>query len=190
MLNEAVPVEENEIKEDEVTAGKNEILTKDVSEEYSEVYVHVCGAVINPGVYKLNKGERVYDAVMAAGGISDNGCGYLINQARQVEDGERIYVPSENEADMFEETTDFSTDGGSSDTGLININTCTKEDLMTLSGIGESKAESIISYRKANGNFKSIEDIKNVDGIKDGVFNKIKDKIKVGFCTNQNQCNS
>ena len=140
------------------------------------VYVHVCGAVKNPGVYKLSNDSRVYEAVMAAGGPREDGCPDLINQARPVSDGEQIYVPDSE--DSLSESLVQGTEGISSD-GIVNINTASKDELMTLPGIGNSKAESIVSYRETNGSFTDINDLKNVEGIKDGVFNKVKDKISI-----------
>ena len=98
--------------------------------------------------------------------------------------GERIYVPTQEEAEESAQSVsgqwaDLNGNAGGSVSDKININTAAKEELMTLSGIGASKAESILKYRQEHGNFQSIEDLKKIEGIKDGVFNKIKDDITV-----------
>ena len=121
------------------------------------LYVHVCGAVNAPGVYELRTDARIYEALEAAGGMTEDAAADWINQAEALSDGERIYVPTQEEAEE----------------------SAAKEELLTLSGIGASKAESILKYRQEHGNFQSIEDLKKIEGIKDGVFNKIKDDIMV-----------
>lgn len=155
--------------------------------EEDVVYVYVCGAVNCPGVYKLKPDARVYEAIEAAGGLSTDAAAEYVNQAQKVEDGVQIYVPDKEEAEQGLESGLGSTPGGSmaaesgADTASakININSATVEELKTLPGIGDAKAQSIVSYRQANGMFQGIEDLMNVEGIKSGVFDKIKDKITV-----------
>lgn len=134
----------------------------------SFIYVYVCGYVKNPGVYPLESGARICDALESAGGVLNDGNQEALNQAEYAVDGQTIYVPGISE-DM--EVVD-------SDDGLVNINTADKEELMTLPGIGQSKADIIIQYRENHGSFQSIEDLMKIPGIKEGVFNKIKDYIK------------
>ena len=148
------------------------------------LYVHVCGAVNAPGVYELRTDARIYEALEAAGGMTEDAAADWINQAEALSDGERIYVPTQEEAEESAQSVsgqwaDSNGNAGGSVSDKININTAAKEELMTLSGIGASKAESILKYRQEHGNFQSIEDLKKIDGIKDGVFNKIKDDITV-----------
>lgn len=148
------------------------------------LYVHVCGAVNAPGVYELKTDARIYEALEAAGGMTEDAAADWINQAEALSDGERIYVPTQEEAEESAQSVsgrwaDPNGNAGGSVSDKININTATKEELMTLSGIGASKAESILKYRQEHGNFQSIEDLKKIEGIKDGVFNKIKDDITV-----------
>lgn len=133
------------------------------------IYVYVCGQVNNPGVVCLEEGSRVVDVIVMAGGMTDKADLNVINQAEQVYDGQKVYVPAFNEV-YVEDTTD---------NGKVNINTADESELMTLPGIGESKATAIIDYRKANGGFKTIEDIMNIPGIKTSAFNKIKEYICV-----------
>lgn len=168
----------------EEAADKKEPVQKEGAEEEKEaddwVCVYVCGAVKTPGVYELASDARVYEAIASAGGVRDDAAGEALNQARIVTDGERICIPTKEELEKG------IVDGGEApqvteadvkDEGKININTADKEALKTLPGIGDAKADSIISYREANGPFQSIEDLMNVEGIKEGVFHKIEDKI-------------
>lgn len=148
------------------------------------LYVHVCGAVNAPGVYELRTDARIYEALEAAGGMTEDAAADWINQAEALSDGERIYVPTQEEAEESAQSVsgrwaDPNGNAGGSVSDKININTAAKEELMTLSGIGASKAESILKYRQEHGNFQNIEDLKKIEGIKDGVFNKIKDDITV-----------
>ena len=144
------------------------------------LFVYVCGAVVSDGVYELDAGSRVYEAIDAAGGMTEDAAGAYLNLAETVSDGERIYVPTQQEVDEGALSILIPGDSSEESTGgLVNINTASADQLMTLSGIGEKKAEDIISYRDSNGNFGSIEDIKNVSGIGDATFEAIKDSITV-----------
>lgn len=141
------------------------------------LFVHVCGAVANPGVYQLEPGSRLYEAVDCAGGLTDNADGTCLNMARELSDGEQVLILTKEEMAAMPHTP---TDSQCTQTpGLVNINTATLAELTTVSGIGESRAQAIIAYREANGAFRCIEDVKQVDGIKDGLFSKIKDQITV-----------
>ena len=144
------------------------------------VYVYVCGAVNAPGVYELEKDARVFEAIGLAGGMTGEAAAEAVNQARPVADGEQIYVPTVQEAQMqgagvLEDTVT----GNADESGKVNINTAGKEELMTLTGIGEAKAQSILDYREEHGKFGSIEDLMLIEGIKEGVFNKIKEDITI-----------
>lgn len=142
------------------------------------IFVDVCGEVEQPGVYELEPESRVYEAIERAGGMTDDAAGSYLNQAEKLTDGQKVYVPSEDEAAegrMVQEMPGAS----SPQDGKVNLNTASKEELMTLSGIGEVKAESIIKFREEQGGFSSAEDIMKIEGIKEGVFNKIKDQIKI-----------
>ncbi|MCI9080050.1 MAG: ComEA family DNA-binding protein [Lachnospiraceae bacterium] len=140
-----------------------------------EIAVYVCGAVKHPGVYSLLNGQRICDAIKAAGGFKKSAARSAINLAKVLADGEQVIVLSKKQAvsDNKNNNSQPQQDGG-----LININTASKEELMSLPGIGESKADAVMDYR-LSCSFKSIDDIKNVTGIKDGVFNQIKDQITV-----------
>lgn len=132
------------------------------------IWVYVCGAVAQEGVYELPEGSRIYEAIDAAGGFLSDAEKSQVNQAEILSDEMTIYVPKVGEAEK-----DSQSDG------KINLNQATKEQLMTLPGVGESRAESIIAYRETHGKFKKIEEIMNISGIKEALFDKIKDRIKI-----------
>lgn len=145
-----------------------------------KVYIHIVGAVKRPGVYIFDENPRVIEVVERAGGFKKGAVRSGINQAEIVEDGAQIVISSSK--DKKEDTGGGRTqekDGEQGVSDLLDINHATKEELMTLTGIGESKAASIISYRETNGKFKKTEDIMNITGIKSGVYEKIKDHIRV-----------
>lgn len=138
-----------------------------------EVYVYVCGHVKQPGVYALEYGARIYDALAKAGGVLEDAREEVLDQAVCVSDGQTIYVPGADDAEAEKEQDSSESDG------LVNINQAGEEELMTLPGIGESKASVIIQYREEHGMFQTIEELMDIPGIKQGVFDKIKDNIKV-----------
>lgn len=178
-------------------------------EPVGKIGVYICGAVKCPGVYYLKDGARLVDAVKAAGGFKKNASRTYLNQAAYLKDGQKIRILTKKQAkklkngdgsgkageennfdsgsgdseDLGNNSGSGSDESGSSQSpaedGLINLNTAEKKELMSLEGIGESKADAIISYRNKQGKFESIEDIMKVSGIKSGTFNKIKDKIKI-----------
>ena len=131
------------------------------------IYVYVCGRVKNPGVYVLSEGDRLFQAVEIAGGLLPDSDVTKINMAQKLEDGQKIYIPSPEEA------------GAEVPQGAVNINSATREMLMTLPGIGESKADAIVAYRQSHGPFGSLEALMDVPGIKEGVYEKIKDRISI-----------
>ncbi|WP_455721095.1 helix-hairpin-helix domain-containing protein [Agathobacter sp.] len=147
--------------------------------------VYICGSVANPGVYYMDHGTRICDLVDMAGGMTAEACTNYWNLAEELYDGRMIYVPTAKEIEDNFSPELWDRDGGQSagesntSSGKVNINTATKEQLMTLSGIGESKADSIIKYRTENGSFSAVEDITKVSGIGEAMLNKIKDDITV-----------
>ena len=152
-----------------------EIEKESNSEAETCIYVHVCGHVANPRVYRLTKESRMFEAIEAAGGITEDAHETVLNLAEVLEDGQQIYIPSRKEVETQEKTEKEA----EKDDGKINLNSASKEELMTLSGIGEVKAQAIISYREEHGGFQSIEELTEVAGIKDASFQKVKDQIKV-----------
>lgn len=150
------------------------------SEDTHRIFVHVCGAVAVPGVYELPEDARAFLAIEKAGGFLEEAYDEALNLAKPLEDGEQLFIPTIEEWEQGKGTAAAGMEEEKvTGDGLININTASKEELCTLPGVGESRAESIVSYREANGGFLAIEEIMNVTGIKEGLFRKIKDKIKV-----------
>ena len=144
------------------------------------IYVYVCGQVKSPGVYVLAEGSRLFEAVDMAGGMLSGGDLSRINLAAVLTDGQKIYIPSEAETlQTGEELLEIPENGDGSLEQRVNINRASKETLMTLPGIGEAKAEAILTYRQAEGRFESPEELMNVPGIKAGIYAKIKDRIAI-----------
>lgn len=181
------------LKLDSTTTEQEKEVTKAsaLEQELSkEAVIHVCGEVMNPGVYTLSENARVVDAIEAAGGFTKEAAEDAFNQAALITDGQRIYVPNKKEVEtlsdaevtevVFSNPLGEEMSDGSSNKTKVNINKATKEELMTIPGIGEAKAESIISYRKEHGDFSFIEELQNISGIKSAVFNRMKDFITVG----------
>ena len=153
--------------------------SEDTEKEEKTIFVYVCGAVNKPGVYELPEDARVYEAIACAGGVREDAAEEHINQAQIVADGERIYIPTKEEAEQGTLESVLTQPDSRNAEGKVNINTASRDELKTLSGIGDSKADSIIQYRETHGAFRNIEELMNVEGIKEGVFNKIKDRITV-----------
>lgn len=148
----------------------------------SVIYVYVCGAVQTPGVYALQDGMRVYEALAAAGGFREDADTQWLNQAAPVQDGQRLYVYTQEEVQVLAANASQTTGGepgGDAAHGRIDLNTASKELLMTLPGIGEARAEAILAYRSEHGRFRSVEEIQNISGIKSSLFEKIREKIMV-----------
>lgn len=153
--------------------GTEEPKETDATREDAVICVYVCGEVASPGVYELPAEARIEEAVEAAGGMTEEAASAWLNLAEHMTDGQKIEVPSKERA---EELSEESTQ---EEKGLINLNTASKEQLMTLRGIGESKAEDIVNYREQQGGFRTLEELMQIPGIKEGVFEKIKDQITV-----------
>ena len=156
--------------------------TVSTEETAAMIYVDVGGEVKDPSVVELPDGSRVTDAITAAGGLTELADLTDINRAAFVSDGEKIYIPSQ--VSELEDDGLSAGEGGGGGTakssdGRININTADSTQLQELTGVGPATAEKIIDYRKQNGRFQSIEDIKNVSGIGDKTYEKLKDHIKV-----------
>lgn len=139
----------------------------------SVVCVHICGAVNNPGVYEGEANLRLYQFIELAGGFREDASVESLNLAQEVQDGIQIYVPSKQEA---AESSMPVSEGQST---KLNLNTASKSELTQLPGIGEVKAEAILSYRDMNGAFQTIEELMNIPGIKEATFEQIKNLITV-----------
>lgn len=197
-------VKEKEPLVTEPLKEENPTEVTEATEIPQKIFVDVCGAVVSPGVYEIPEGSRVFQAVEAAGGYLPKAAQDYLNKAKSLTDGQQIYIPTLDEveeglsdiqaklpqvSDLSEAASDDAdqekeADGTAGSEGQmeerINLNTADAALLSTLSGIGASKAEAIIAYRQEHGGFASIEEIMNVEGIKEGTFSKIKDKISAG----------
>lgn len=187
-INDSESYEQIETISEEPQQQKEEFVENDTE----EIVIHIAGEVNKPGIVKIKEGARIADVIEKAEGLTDQANLTNINLAYIVEDGQKITIPSKEE-DTKEYILEGSGQGVSSNNTQtntsqnnsagqntkININKATKEELQTLSGIGESTAQKIIDYRKENGDFKQIEDIKNVSGIGEAKYNAIKDNIKI-----------
>lgn len=155
-------------------------------------FVHICGAVSEPGVYQVAEGSRLYEVILMAGGLKADACDYTVNQAQTVTDGMQVYIPTLQEMQGGGGT--YSAAGGSgresahngfiagqggAQDGRVDLNSATKEQLMTLPGIGESRAAAIIAYREEHGGFSDTKELMNVSGIKQGVYEQLKELIRV-----------
>lgn len=166
----------------ETETVQEETETQAAAEKTGTIVVYVCGEVINPGVYELAAGMRICDAVEAAGGLTKKASRDYWNLAEELTDGQMLCFPTAQEAkERMESAGETQTaDSGTSADGKVNINTADITVLQTIPGIGQTRAEAILAYRKENGSFQSIEDIMKVSGIKNGLFEKMKDYITVG----------
>lgn len=179
---------------DELPEGVEEV------EQDVIITIHICGAVRNPGVYSLPMGSRIYDGIQAAGGFTEEASEDYINQAMELADGVQVIIPTHDEvlammeedsqdvdAEVYfgalQEESSFGVLGEESqvetEDGKVNINTASIDELCTLSGIGASRAQSIIDYREENGGFQQITDIMNISGIKEASFAAIEEFITV-----------
>ena len=145
-------------------------------EEDEMISVYICGAVKEPGVYELPQGSRLLDLVTTAGGFLESVDERAFNLASVLKDGQQITVFTKEELEADPEAAIYA---GPSEGSLVNINTADKERLMTLPGIGESRAMAIIAYREENGGFVDVEDIKNISGIGDKMFERLSGLIEV-----------
>lgn len=150
-------------------------------ETLASCYIHICGEVVSPGVYELEEGSRIFQAIEKAGGFTQKAAKEYLNMAEKIRDGMKIVVLSKEEAELAKTRGELSMGEEPSEekNARINLNTAKKEELITLRGIGEAKAEDIIRYRESHGGFKKIEDIMKISGIKEAGFEKIKEDIKV-----------
>ena len=196
-MNYIVNTKINKVKETNNKVSFSMELEEDKKEIEEYIYIDIKGSVKKPNVYKLLKGSRVNDAIKEAGGLSKNANTRFINLSKVLNDSDVIVIYSNDEIkkankantiyvntpcvceevknDACIKNEEISNDSNK----LININTATIDELMTLNGIGESKAKAIIEYRTNNGNFTKIEDITLVNGISETIYAKIKNNITI-----------
>lgn len=178
-----------------IALSDNEEKEEIITEAVETIFIDIKGEVENPGVYEMQLGDRVIDAVQMAGGFTDEATTDNVNLSKKLKDESVIIIPSylkdyENVTikndyeidindDIVQSEKNESDEKIESSSNLININTASVVELMSLDGIGESKAKAIIEYRDINGDFDNILDIKNVSGIGESIYEKIKDYITV-----------
>lgn len=199
-----IDVAEPALQADAAASEKSKASVEETPSGSGRLYVHVCGAVEAPGVYELPAGSRVYEAVQAAGGFAADADQNYVNQAQILTDGVKLVIPTGEEAaaaESKEETDSGAAAREKSDAALqigivggeepfggetaeradakININTASVKELCNIPGVGETRAAAIVSYRESHGGFAKPEDIMKVSGIKEGMYEKIKDSISV-----------
>ncbi|GAA0065340.1 MAG: ComEA family DNA-binding protein [Clostridium perfringens] len=189
---------ESSLKKEESNNSKlekdSDIEEKETSLGEEKIVVEIKGEVKKPNVYELKNGSRIYELIEEAGGPTDEADLSDINRALYLSDGQCIVIKNINDVESEEANLNESLNtevansipanlpgekGEKNESSVININTASKETLMTLNGIGESKAQAIIDYRDEIGGFKSVDDITNVSGIGEKTLEKIKDKISI-----------
>lgn len=182
------PEELNSTKDNISKTNEN---INNINQQNTKIVVYVAGEVVNPGVYEMEQNDRITDAIKQAGGLKNEANIKNINLAVTLEDGMKVYIPSVKEDDLNSsildgefESNDNINNNNSKNTKMlnnskININIATQAQLELLPGIGPSTANKIVDYRSEHGKFKSIEDIKNVSGIGNSKFDKIKDLITI-----------
>lgn len=161
---------------------ENENNDEKIENKISKIKVHITGEVLKQGLIELDEGSRIADAINEAGNITEFADLSKVNLAYELSDGQKVYIPSikdETEEYISESAGESVLEDEDVKDGKININTADIDLLQTINGVGESLASKIIDYRKQNGKFKSIEDLKNVSGIGDKKFEDIKDKVIV-----------
>ena len=177
-----VIIRKRELKDNNINYKVNKeniIVNNDkINDEEEYIYVDIKGEVINPNVYKIKKGLRVIDVINLAGGLTEESDTSNINLSKIATDEMVIVIKSKNNEEVYIDSDVDINNNNNNNNQLIDINTCTIDELLTLPGIGESKANNIIEYRKKN-KFNTINDIMNVSGISESLFNKIKEYIKV-----------
>lgn len=168
-------------KEDKLPSQDSVNMSKQMESKLEDktIVVEIKGQVKKPDVYTIDENSIINDLIDLAGGVTENADLSNINRAKKLQNHEMIYIADKNDSNNdYPQATNM--ENGSMDNEiLVDINTATTDKLKTLNGIGDSKAKSIIEYREQNGGFKSIEEIKNVTGIGDKMFEKIKESITV-----------
>lgn len=158
----------------QISNQKNE--EKIINEPKNKIKIHIAGAVEKEGIVEIEEESRIQDAIEEAGGLKENANLIKINLAKKLEDGEKIYIPYQGEEN--EESVSEADESGKKET-QININTAGITELTQIPGVGAATAQKIIDYRQKNGKYKTIEEIKNVSGIGEAKYEKIKEYIKI-----------
>ncbi len=182
---------QNNVNTENIAQICTDLNEEKTNSQEDKIVVHITGEVKKTGILTLNKGARIADAIKAAGGTTSEADINEVNLAYELQDGQKIYIPNKkdkqkNESKVYitsESGNNVIIEGNTSETGgknkKVNINNATKSELETLPGIGEAMANRIIEYREQNGKFQKIEDLKNVKGIGEAKFDKIKELVTV-----------
>ncbi|MGC6767629.1 helix-hairpin-helix domain-containing protein [Enterococcus sp. LJL51] len=168
---------DEELSWTETSFSANETISSELPVTSHEFFVDVKGAVAKPGIYEVEEGMRVWDVLQMAGGLKEEADENQINLSQRVSDQMVIYVPKMGE--ISDSPAFFEQAGEEAAEGKVNLNTASEQELMTLSGIGQKKAQEIINYREAHGKFKSINELTNITGIGEKTIEKLKDDIFV-----------
>ena len=190
-FNNNVKTEEPEV----IALNDNEETDEIIEDTFETIFIDIKGEVVNPGVYEIQLGDRVIDAVQMAGGFTNEATTDNVNLSKKLKDETVIIIPSylkdyenvtikndyeiDSNDDIVQTEENENDEKIESSSNLVNINTASVVELMSLDGIGETKAKAIIEYRDTSGGFKSIEDIKNVSGIGESTYENIKNNITV-----------
>ncbi len=190
-FNNNVKTEEPEV----IALNDNEETDEIIEDTFETIFIDIKGEVVNPGVYEIQLGDRVIDAVQMAGGFTNEATTDNVNLSKKLKDETVIIIPSylkdyenvtikndyeiDSNDDIVQTEENENYEKIESSSSLVNINTASVVELMSLDGIGETKAKAIIEYRDTSGGFKSIEDIKNVSGIGESTYENIKNNITV-----------
>ena len=186
--NQTSQNEFEEIEFQNIVINENETQEQDIENvveiEKNYIKIHIAGEVKNTGILELEEGARISDAIEKAGGTTEMANLDKVNLAYCLEDGQKLYIPNKNEKDIeyitIENGENIIEETKTSSTGKkINLNKADEDNLQEIPGIGPSMAQKIILYRNENGDFKSIEDLKNVSGIGDKKFDSMKEYICV-----------
>lgn len=175
--NQSITIENGEGQQETSESAESEDADAGV------IYIDIGGAVKKPGVYEMKPGDRVFQVIEKAGGLTRKADTAMINQAEEVKDGQKLTIPKRGDAGSDARTAPESAASGGSSAGSaggkININTADAGTLEQITGVGPVTAQKIIEYREANGSFGSIEEIRNVSGIGEKTFEKMKGEITV-----------
>ncbi len=160
------------------TKSEKRALEKKETRQKKDLIIHVCGAVLEPGVIKLKEGDRVVDALNLAGGAAEDASLDALNLAAKLSDGQRVYVPRQGEQ-VTQEMMSSTAGSGSEQASLVSINSADATELESLPGVGPVLAQRIIEYRESEGGFSSAEQLRRVEGIGPKKFEQIKDKVTI-----------
>ena len=163
--------------------GESNVHPQEIEEK---IKIHIAGAVQQEGIYEIEDGSRIADAIEKAGGLNENASTKNVNLAYKLEDGQKIYIPTTEEEKEQEikvvtsgQNGQIVDNGDKTNNKIVNINTANQTELEEIPGVGESTAQKILEYRNKNGKFKTIEEIKNVSGIGEMKYEQMKEYIKI-----------